>query len=217
MIQYILLCFVIGGQYINLSTMQQEPNLKTIEAVKNNQVAVVEKALKNGTNANIKDNNNRSLLLIATQAGHFEMARLLVTNGADVNMQDDKQDSPFLLAGAMGLTNFVQLYLDNGARFDVFNRYNGTALIPACERGHIETATLLAHTKAFPINHVNRLGWTALMEAVVLGDGSDKYVQIVRMLMEAGCDINIPDRQGTTALQHAKNSNYRAIAKVLER
>ncbi|MCH5685445.1 ankyrin repeat domain-containing protein [Niabella sp. W65] len=143
------------------------------------------------------------------------MATLLTENGADVNLQDNIRDSPFLYAGASGQTELVKLFLTHGARFDVFNRYNGSALIPACERGHVETVRLLANTKNYPINHVNRLGWTGLMEAVVLGDGSEKYQQIVQILKDAGADITIPDSDGITPLQHAKSRGFTAIVKIL--
>ena len=130
-------------------------------------------------------------------------------------MQDNIQDSPFLLAGATGQTELVKLFLKNGARFDVFNRYNGTALIPACERGHIETVRVLVDTKGFPINHVNRLGWTGLMEAIVLGGGGKKYQTIVQILKDGGADLTIPDQQGKTPLQHAKTAGYSEIVKIL--
>ena len=186
------------------------------EAVKNKQLDVVATELKNGTNVNAADQNHKSLLLIATQANDVAMARLLVAHGADVNQQDNLKDSPFLYAGAAGYLELVKLFLENGARFDVFNRYNGTALIPACERAHLEVVKLLANTKGFPIDHVNRLGWTGLMEAVVLGDGSQKYVAVVQVLVDAGCDIAIPDRDGVTALQHARARGYSHIVRVLE-
>ncbi len=195
------------------TSMQQENIIKSVE---NNDLRAVETALKNGVNVNTRDANKRSLLLIATENRHTKMATLLVGYGADVNQQDNKQDSPFLFAGASGQTGLVKLYLENGARFDVFNRYNGTALIPACERGHVETVKVLAQTEGFPINHVNRLGWTALMEAVILGDGSRKYQQIVQILKDNGADLNIPDREGTTPLQHARKMGYKEIAKILE-
>lgn len=144
------------------------------------------------------------------------MAELLVSRGADVNQQANNQDSPFLYAGAAGHTALLQLYLAHGARFDVFNRYHGTALIPACERGHVETVQLLANTPNFPIDHVNRLGWTALMEAVILGDGSSKYVRIVSILIAAGVNKNIPDNNKITALAHAKKMGYKDIVKLLQ-
>nr|WP_317228607.1 ankyrin repeat domain-containing protein [Pedobacter montanisoli] len=187
-----------------------------IEAVKNNRLQEVETLLKQGIDVDVQNEHRQSLLLTATHEGYFEMAKLLVFYGADVNKQDEQLDSPFLYAGASGQTEFVKLFLTHGARFDVFNRYNGTALIPACERGHVETVKVLTQTSGFPINHVNRLGWTALMEAVILGNGSEKYQQIVTILVNAGCDIDIADKNGVTPLQHARSLKYDKIVKILE-
>ncbi|HMR84345.1 MAG TPA: ankyrin repeat domain-containing protein [Niabella sp.] len=198
----------------NETIMQQEDIIKLV--VKND-VEGVRRALANGASVNTQDKNKRSLLLLATIGKQAEMAKLLVEKGADVNLQDNIQDSPFLYAGASGQTDLVRLFLVNGARFDLFNRYNGTALIPACERGHIETVKVLVNTKGFPINHVNRLGWTALMEAIVLGDGSKKYQQITQILKDGGADLEIPDHDGVTPLQHAKSRGFTAIVKILSK
>lgn len=187
-----------------------------IEAVQNKQLKIVEDYLKSGADVNTVNKSQQSLLLIATLANHIPIAELLVGRGANVNQQDDRKDSPFLYAGAAGHLELAKLYLKNGARFDVFNRYYGTALIPACERGHTEVVKLLANTPNYPIDHVNRLGWTALMEAVVLGDGSVKFREIVQLLIDAGCDINIPDHDQITALQHAKARGFAEIVTLLE-
>ena len=140
-----------------------------LNLVQKNDLTSVDRALKNGVNVNTTDSNKNSLLLIAISKQYTEMAILLVKHGADVNQQAINLDSFFLYAGATGQTELLKLFLEKGARFDIFNRYYGSALIPVCERGHVETAQLLANTKNYPIDHVNRLGWTALMEAIVLG------------------------------------------------
>ncbi|WP_246625416.1 ankyrin repeat domain-containing protein [Edaphocola aurantiacus] len=186
-----------------------------VTAVQEHNHDAVIKALKAGVDVNTKDKNGSSLLLIATRNKDVVMAKLLVANGADVNQQDEIRDSPFLYAGASGSAELVQLYLQHGARFDIFNRYNGSALIPACERGHTDVVTILAHTPGFPIDHINRLGWTALLEAIILGDGSAVYADIVRILVDAGCDIHIPDHDGITPLQHARLKGYKEIAALL--
>lgn len=198
------------------STKKILNNQDILNLVEKNDIQGVSKALQNGADVNTRDKSKRSLLLIATINHQTELAKLLVTHGADVNLQADNQDSPFLYAGASGQTELVQLFLNHGARFDIFNRYHGTALIPACERGHIETVQLLANTKGFPIDHVNRLGWTALMEAVLLGDGSEKYQRIVQILKDAGAKLDIPDHQGVTPLQHAQTKGFKEIVKILQ-
>ncbi len=192
----------------------EQPSI--INLVKKNDLVSVQAALEKGASVNTQDGNGRSLLLIATMNQQADMAQLLVRRGADVNLQADNQDSPFLYAGASGQTELVKLFLANGARFDVFNRYNGTALIPACERGHVETAQLLVSTKGFPVNHINRLGWTALLEAVILGDGGKRHQEIVRILKKGGADIGIADKDGITPLQHARSRGFKEIVQILE-
>ena len=98
----------------------------------------------------------------------------------------------------------------------VTSPYQGTALIAAAHRGHVEVVRTLIAAKA-PLNHVNNLGWTALLEAVVLGNGGANHTAIVEALVKAGADVNIPDRQGTTALGHARTRGYSQIARILER
>ena len=187
-----------------------------VQLVRQNDISGVVKALENGANVNTIDNAKRSLLLIATMGKQIEMAKVLIKYKADVNQQAENKDSAFLYAGASGQTELVQLFLNNGARFDIFNRYNGSALIPACERGHVETVRLLANTKNFPIDHVNRLGWTALMEAIVLRDGSIKYQQIVKILKDAGSRMDIPDHDGITPLHHAQAKGFKEIVAIIK-
>ncbi|WP_223581667.1 ankyrin repeat domain-containing protein [Sphingobacterium sp. GVS05A] len=187
-----------------------------IEAVTKGQINTVKALLDNGANANQKGKDSKSLLLIATEKKDLVMAKLLLQYGANVNQQDNILNSPFLYAGALGYTELVKLYLDHGADFKIFNRYNGTALIPACERGHVETVRLLANTKEFPIDHINRLGWTALLEAIILGDGSQKYVDIVQILLDANSNKNIADNEGVTPLQHARKRGFNKIVTLLE-
>ncbi len=202
-------------QPLTNETIMQQENI--IKLVKQNDIDAVKKALDKGANVNTQDKNKRSLLLLATIGKQVEMATLLTEKGADVNLQDDIQDSPFLYAGASGQTELVKLFLANGARFDLFNRYNGTALIPACERGHVETVKVLVNTRGFPVNHVNRLGWTALMEAIVLGNGTKKYQEIVQILKDGGADLEIPDHDGVTPLQHAGSRGFTEIVRILSK
>lgn len=214
--QFIFAISSCSTDQITDQTLNTMDSTKIVQAVKKNNLKLVEQELQKGMNVNTVDTKNRSLLLIATNNQNQEMAELLVKHGANVNQQADNLDSPFLYAGASGQTQLVKLFIENGARFDIFNRYYGSALIPACERGHVQTVYLLANTKNFPINHINRLGWTGLMEAVILGDGSKKYQQIVQILKDAGADMNIPDHDGVTPLQHAERRGFKEIVSIIK-
>lgn len=214
----VMMAIVTACQSISSENSQTKP-MQTNDIIKfvgNDDLEAVDEALRGGFNVNTTDSNRCSLLLLAVHNRQTDMARLLVKHGADVNQQASNQDSPFLYAGASGQTCLVKLFLENGARFDVFNRYNGSALIPACERGYVETVRVLVYTEGYPIDHVNRLGWTALMEAVILGDGSESYQQIVQILKDGGSKLDIPDKEGVTPLQHAQNRGFTQIANLLK-
>ena len=94
------------------------------------------------------------------------------------------------------------------------NRFGGVSVIPASERGHVEYVRRVVET-GIDINHVNDLGWTALLEAVILGDGGPRHQEIVRILLAAGANRSITDKDGVTALQHAQRRGYPEIAALL--
>jgi len=204
---------------INQGQTQGTPNNDKVnllwKAAKENDVTSIKKLIQEGVNVEANDKKQRTALMIATHKQNNEAAKALIDAGANVNALDDKHDSPFLYAGASGYTQIVSYCLQHGADFAVFNRYNGTALIPACERGHVETVKELLKRKDFPIDHINRLGWTALLEAIILSDGGPAHVQIVQLLVNAGCNVNIADKDGITPLKHARDKDFKQIVAIL--
>jgi uncharacterized protein len=175
----------------------------------------VRRLLSTGASVAARDDRGRTALLVATHGNHVEVARLLISAGADVNAKDAIQDSPFLYAGAEGRVEILKMALAAGADLRSTNRYGGTALIPAAHHGHVDAVKLLLTTK-IDIDHVNRLGWTALLEAIILGDGGARHTEIVRLLVDAGANVTLADREGVTPLAHARRRGYAAIARILQ-
>ena len=95
------------------------------------------------------------------------------------------------------------------------SRYDGTALIAAAHLGHDGVVRQLIKAGA-PLDHVNNLHWTALIEAVVLGDGGARHQATVRALLAAGADRTLTDRHGRTALELARERGYAAMVTMLE-
>ena len=188
-----------------------------IEAAARGDLAALRRLLDAGAELDARDASGRTAVLAATQGGHVAAARWLIERGADVNAQDRIQDSAFLLAGARGHTEIVRAALPK-ADPKRLNRYGGTALIPACHYGHVDTVRVLLEWKGanrVDVNHVNRLGWTALLEAVILGDGGAAHTEIVRLLLAHGADRRIADREGVTPLEHARRRGQTAIVQLL--
>ena len=57
--------------------------------------------------------------------------------------------------------------------------------------------------------------WTALLEAIILSEGGPAHQQIVAMLLEAGADPDLADRDGVTPLAHAEARGFDAIAVLI--
>lgn len=187
-----------------------------LEAVLEGDAARVQELLSGGAALETRDSSESTPLLIATRANHIEVARILINANADVNAKDSIDDTPFLYAGAEGRNEILKLILATGKpNLGDTNRYGGTALIPAAHHGHLETVSILLGT-AINIDHVNNLTWTALMEAVILGDGGPVYQGIVGLLLDAGADPKIADRDGVTPLVHAKSRGFTEIARLIE-
>lgn len=200
-------------EYVMNTTIEKD----LFKAVEGNNLVRVKEILNTAQlNLEVKNKKGETPLMVATYLNYNEIAFYLIDRGASVNTQDAKLNSPFLYAGAEGNVALVKKALEHEADFTVFNRYNGTALIPAAEKGHLEIVRLLVHTPNYPIDHVNRLGWTALMEAIVLSNGGDVHIAIVKELIKGGVNVNIPDHDGKTPLEHARAKQYKEMVQLLE-
>ncbi|MGF9765392.1 ankyrin repeat domain-containing protein [Bacillus albus] len=192
-------------------------NMETalLTATEKQETTTVISLLKKGADINITDSKGRTPLMIATYKNDVKTAKALIEAGADVNIQDDMKNNPFLYAGAEGYLHILKLTIDAGADPSLTNRYGGTALIPASEHGYIDVINELLTRTSVDVNHVNNLGWTALMEAIVLSNGNETQQQVIRLLIKHGADVTIPDNDGVTPLEHARAHNFEEIEKIL--
>ncbi|MEH7335522.1 ankyrin repeat domain-containing protein [Neobacillus drentensis] len=185
------------------------------KAVENGKIDEINSFLNKGVNINSQDSMGRTAVMIAAYANDIETAKALIEKGADVNIQDHMKNNPFLYAGAEGYIGILKLTIEAGANPKLLNRYGGTALIPASEHGYVDVVKELLEKTEIDVNHINNLGWTALMEAIVLNDGGKKQQETIKLLLDHGADLNIPDSEGVTPLQHARERNFAEIEKIL--
>ena len=127
-------------------------------------------ALRAGAGLEARDARRRTALLLAATHDHVDVAKVLVAMGADPDALDDRHDTPWLVTGVTGSVAMLEALLPANPDLSIQNRFGGLSLIPASERGHVDYVRRVVSTD-IDVNHINRLGWTALLEAVILGDG----------------------------------------------
>ena len=176
----------------------------------------IKKLLASGADLNARDPFGRTALHIASFARQREVIRLLGQAGADLHLlENDRYDAVTIAAVADDeATLRVLLALGASARLTT-SRYDGTALIAAAHLGHDGVVKQLIAAKA-PLDHVNNLHWTAMIEAVVLGDGGLRHQEVLRALLAAGANTQLADREGNTPLALARTRNYAALVRMLE-
>ncbi|MEO8754108.1 MAG: ankyrin repeat domain-containing protein [Casimicrobiaceae bacterium] len=177
--------------------------------------AQIAKLAASGSNVNARDRYGRTPLHVAAFARQHDAMRALARAGSDPNaLEQDRYDIVTIAAVADDVPTLKVALEIGGKATNVTSRYDGTALIAAAHLGHDEVVRTLIRAGA-PLDHVNNLGWTALIESIVLGNGGARHVATLFALVDAGANVNLADRNGLTPLHLAQGHGYREMADIL--
>ena len=179
-------------------------------------VALIKQLVAAGANVNATDAYRRTPMHVAAYQSHDEAVLALAEAGGDPNLLEADRYDIITIAAVADDAQMVRTAVKaGGSAANITSVYDGTALIAAAHEGNWESIDVLIKAGA-PLDHVNNLGWTAMIEAVVLGDGGERHQKSLKLLIDAGADKSITDRSGRTPLDLAKERGYEAMVNMLE-
>ncbi len=179
-------------------------------------VADIEKRIAAGEDKEAVDARLRTPLHVAAFQKQHTAARALLRLGANANKQEIDRYDIITIASVANDPEMLKLAIEGGANARAITSvYDGTALIAAAHLGHAEVVRILIAAKA-PLDHVNNLGWTALIESIVLGDGGKNHTDTLEALVKAGANLNLADRGGNTPLKLAEGRGYSEMMRILK-
>jgi ankyrin repeat protein len=147
---------------------------------------------------NARDSYGRTPLHVATFARQRAAIRALAQAGANLGLLERDLYDAVTIAAVADDEETLRVLLALGASAKLITSvYHGTALIAAAHLGHDGVVRQLIAAGA-PLDHVNNLHWTAVIEAIVLGNGGARHQSTLKALIAAKANLQLTDRQGNT-------------------
>ena len=163
-----------------------------------------------------RDAQGRTPVHVAAFARQREALKALAAAGANLELlENDRYDAVTIAAVADDEETLRTLLALGASAKLITSRYDGTALIAAAHLGHDGVVRQLIAAGA-PLDHVNNLHWTAVIESIVLGNGGPRHQATLKALVDAKANLQLADRSGRTPLVLARERGYAAMVRLLE-
>lgn len=214
----------------NVNTLFIDGESLLTKAIEKKDKTLFEMLLAKGINVNLANDDfyGSTQLMACSGYENLEFAKILLEKGADVNRQDKSGDTVIHWSAYSGQIAFTELFLDHGAKIDVKSKHADGVLEIALKEYQNSISDLLIYrgkTKhqlspearriaydvknnnleriksqigKFDVNQKDEAG-TPLLTLAAERD----FVEIVKLLIENGADINAMNAVGHTALNRA--------------
>lgn len=176
----------------------------------------VRAALAAGADKDAVDREEATAILRAARGGHLDVVRALIVEGVDIDAQDQTCFNPFIHGCIFDDLELVKTMVEAGTDLKRLTRMGGNGLTPAAEKGHVEVVRYLLENTRINVNLTNNLGWTALIETIILGDGGPVRQEIVELLLANGAKPGMPDPMGVAPVELARERGFDEIVRILE-
>lgn len=226
------------GSDVNAS--QADGTTALLWAAEANNLELVRVLIEAGANVTAANVAGASPLLLASQNGNAELLKLLLDNGADANTSLTRSgDTALMMAARTGKVDAVGVLLDAGADVNAQETWGGTSpLMWALQEGHTETVRLLLERgadiaqRSYYVPSASGRGFEGATPIAEKPEGEfqefssgwmtplmfaarEDRVESLRLLLDAGADINARAADGKDALSLALFDGSYAAAEFL--
>lgn len=184
-------------------------------AAEQGNINALKACLDKGVDINATNRQKRTAIIIASLNKQYACVEHLISAGADIDKQDNTCFNPFLISCLTNDLTLLRIILPAGPDLERLTRFGGVGITPASEKGHVEIVRELLALTDINVNHTNFVGWTPLLEAIVLNDGGAKQQEIVKLLLDNGANPHMTDKYGKSPLELAREKGFHEIAELL--
>lgn len=193
------------------------PDERYLDSAASGDLDGVKAALADGADKNAVDREEATAILRAARGRHLDVVRWLIAEGVDIDAQDQTCFNTFIHGCIFNDLEIVKIMVEAGTDLKRLTRMGGNGLTPAAEKGHLEIVRYLLENTRINVNLTNNLGWTALVETIILGDGGPVRQQTVELLLAHGAKPGMTDEWGVSPVELARKRGFNEIVAILER
>ena len=197
--------------HIDFNYKDLDGNTLLILAVKVENENIVKILVDHGANVNETNDNKQTPLMYAVILNYINIVKYLLKNGADVNLRDGDDHTINDYANIYGVDDKIMALLEENNYDQLDYSDNKSMLIEAIKRGNINAVSNLAFV--FGMDLDTQDGNTRDIP-LILATKLDNEI-IVRILIDAGANVDIKDDNGNTALMISSSKGNENITRIL--